>query len=206
MLSSNKPIRTLGILMFDDFELLDVTGPVEMFGSIPEKIKIVLIAENKGLKKSSQSISIMADLNFDETPALDILLIPGGMGTRREVNNEKLLAWISDNAKKAELTISVCTGSALLAKAGVLNEHRATSNKNAFSWVMEQSKNALWVKKARWVDDGNVITSSGVASGIDMSLYVIERLYGVETRNDVINQTEYVFNSDANADPFYKPA
>lgn len=131
-------MKTLGILIFPGFELLDVCGPLEIFGSLPEKFKIIIIAEKIGLVKSTQNIFLVADADFNNTPLLDLLLIPGGMGTRQEVNNQELINWISRQAVTTNLLLSVCTGSALLAKTGILDNRRATSNKKAFDWVMQQ--------------------------------------------------------------------
>jgi transcriptional regulator GlxA family with amidase domain len=194
--------RTLGVLLFPEFETLDVFGPLEMFGLLPDFIKIVMISAQGGLIKSAQGQSVLTEYDWYNSPHLDLLLIPGGMGTRKEVHNQLLLEWIKKQVRQTELTLSVCTGSALLAKAGVLDGQRATTNKKAFNWVRAQGLNVEWEKKARWVDSGTIITSSGVSAGIDMSLYVIARLFGESIRNEVAQQAEYVCNTDPNADPF----
>lgn len=196
--------RTLGVLLFPDFELLDVCGPLEMFANLPNLFGIKLISEHKGLVKSHQGISVQTDYDLTSAPHFDVILIPGGMGTRSEVHNQTLLNWIKERYQQSEIILSVCTGAALLAKAGVLDNHKATSNKMAFEWVKQQSEKVVWIDKARWVDDGHVITSSGVAAGIDMSLYVIAKLYGMDVAIDVANKTEYIWNQDPTVDPFYK--
>jgi len=195
--------KTLGILLFGDFDLLDVSGPIEMFANIPG-VEISLIAEQKGLVKSGQGVSLEATSDLASTGHLDLLLVPGGMGTRREVDNEKLLTWLKEQAKNSDLVLSVCTGSALLAKAGLLDNRKATSNKIAFNWVRQQGPKVKWVEKARFVDDGNIITSSGIAAGIDMSLYVIARLFGPLEAERIANFSEYFWNKDPNNDPFTK--
>jgi transcriptional regulator GlxA family with amidase domain len=124
------------------------------------------------------------------------------MGTRKEVDNKLLLDWIKKLVNQTELTLSVCTGSALLAKAGILDGLKATTNKKAFNWVMEQGPGVHWVKKARWVDAGPFVTSSGISAGIDMSLYIITRLFGESIRDEVAQRAEYVCNTNADADPF----
>lgn len=194
--------KTLGILLFPDFETLDVFGPIEMFGRLPDKIKILLISEHGKLVKSTQGQSVMCDFDLQHAPYLNFLLIPGGMGTRKEVSNQPLLDWINKRSSEAELTLSVCTGAALLAKSNRLNGHKATTNKLAFDWVAAQNKQVTWIKQARWVDDGKIITSSGVSAGIDMSLYVISRLFGEDVRDAVAKRTEYVLNTNASIDPF----
>ena len=197
--------KTLGILLFPEFETLDVFGPLQMFGMLPEQISIVLIAEKQGLVKSNQGQEVLAEFDWQNAPHLDFLLVPGGKGTRREVNNQQLLHWIKSRAISAELILFVCTGAALLAKAGVLNNHKATTNKLAFDWVVEQGPQVNWIKKARWVDDGSVITSSGISAGIDMSLYVIARLFGEKIRDELAKRTEYNLSLDPSVDPFMIP-
>jgi transcriptional regulator GlxA family with amidase domain len=204
MNKTDPSIKTLGVVIFPDFELLDVFGPLEMFGHLPDKIKIILIAEKAGPVKSYQGPSVLVDVSLQEAPSIDFLLVPGGLGTRKEVNNKPLIEWIKQKAATAEITLSVCTGAALLAKAGVLDGRKATTNKMAFNWVATYGNNVTWVREARWVDDGNIVTSSGVAAGTDMSLYVISRLYGRETTESLINTSEYIWNSNPQLDPFSK--
>lgn len=202
MTTEPSTIKTLGVLLFTDFELLDVFGPLEMFGMLPEQIKITLISEHQGLIKSAQGPAVATEFSYKNAPHLDYLLVPGGIGTRKEVNNNQLLNWIKSCSATADLTLSVCTGSALLAKAGILDHHRATSNKIAFEWVVEQGPKVHWEKKARWVDDGNIITSSGISAGIDMSLYVLSKLFGERVRDEVARKAEYLVNKDPSMDPF----
>lgn len=197
--------KTLGVLLFPEFETLDVFGPLQMFGMIPDKLNILLIAEQQGIIKSAQGQFILTDFNWLDAPHLDYLLVPGGMGTRKEVNNQRLISWIKSRSAEADITLSVCTGAALLAKAGVLDGHKATSNKFAFNWVVEQGPKVNWIKKARWVDDGTVITSSGISAGMDMSLYVIARLFGEEVRDELARKTEYTPSLDPSIDPFMFP-
>lgn len=196
--------KTLGVLLFAEFELLDVFGPLEAFGHAKDWFRIVTVAERPGPVTSSQGPRAMADHGFDDCPPLDILLVPGGMGTRREVNNASLVEWIARQARGAEATTSVCTGAALLARAGVLDGRRATSNKRSFAWVTEQGPKVEWVRQARWVDDGNVVTSSGVSAGIDMALYLIGRIAGPAARDEIATRMEYEWQSDAAHDPFAK--
>jgi transcriptional regulator GlxA family with amidase domain len=196
--------KTLGVLLFPEFELLDVFGPLEAFGHAKDFFRIVTVAERPGPVTSAQGPRAVADFGFDDCPALDIVLVPGGMGTRREVDNVSLVDWIARQATRAETLTSVCTGAALLAKAGVLDGRRATSNKRAFAWVTEQGPKVDWVRQARWVDDGNVVTSSGVSAGIDMALHLIGRMAGPALRDDIATRMEYEWHADAAHDPFAK--
>jgi transcriptional regulator GlxA family with amidase domain len=145
---------------------------------------------------------VTAEFGFDDAPQLDLLLIPGGIGTFPELANERMLAFLRERGRRAQITASVCTGSALLAKAGVLDGHRATSNKQFFNLAAAQSSAVEWVAAARWVDDGNVVTSSGVSAGMDMALAIIERLFVAETAERIAVGTEYTRHRDADNDPF----
>lgn len=196
--------KTVGVLLFPEFELLDVFGPLEAFGQARDWFRVVTVAEQAGAVASAQGPRALADHGLDDCPPLDILLVPGGMGTRREVDNHRLVDWIARQARRAEVTTSVCTGAALLARAGVLDGRRATSNKRAFAWVAEQGPKTEWVRQARWVDDGNVVTSSGVSAGIDMTLHLIARLTTPTVRDDVATRMEYEPHTDPTHDPFAK--
>ena len=194
--------RTLGVVLFEGFELLDVFGPLEMFGLAADEFEICLISEHGGVVASRQSPKSVCDAAFSTSPALDLLLVPDGIGTRREVNNPVLLDWLKSRSEQAELVTSVCTGSALLAKAGVLDGVRATTNKLAFAWASSQSEKVLWQRRARWVEDGKFFTSSGVSAGIDLSLAVIAKLVSHQAAEQAANFAEYNWNRDADWDPF----
>ena len=194
--------RTLGVVLFEGFELLDVFGPLEMFGLAADHFEIRLISESGGVVASRQGPKSICDDSFQSAPAIDVLLVPGGIGTRREVNNPVLLNWLKERSQQAELVASVCTGSALLAKAGVLDGLRATSNKLAFAWARSQSEKVQWQQQARWIEDGKVFSSSGVSAGIDMALAVIAKLVSQQAAEDAANFAEYTWQRDANCDPF----
>jgi len=194
--------RRLGVLLFPKFELLDVFGPVEMFGNLTDLVEVVMVAEAAGPVASAQGPSALADVGLDECPALDLLLVPGGMGTRTEVDNTRLLQWLRERVAVAEIAMTVCTGTALFARAGLLDGIKATTNKRSFDWVVTQGPQVEWVRQARWVEDGKFATSSGVSAGIDMALAVIERLYGAETARALEIGTEYDRHRDASWDPF----
>ena len=132
------------------------------------------------------------------------LLLPGGIGTLPQLQNQALLDFLRKRAPRAQVTMSVCSGSALLAKAGLLDGHRATSNKQFFSLATGQSDAVEWVAEARWVDAGQFVTSSGVSAGMDMALAVIERLFGTERAEQIAVLTEYEWHRDPTWDPFTK--
>lgn len=192
------------ILLFDEFETLDVFGPVEIFGRLPEIFKLNFISVNGGLVESSQKVKVETNLYTKDVDTLKILFVPGGSGTREKVNDNNFINFIENISKESKYIISVCTGSALLAKAGILNGQRATTNKRSFKWVTEQNEDVLWVKEARWVRNGNIYTSSGVSAGMDMALGFIEDLMGKEKALEISRHIEYFWNEDSNYDPFSK--
>jgi putative intracellular protease/amidase len=133
---------------------------------------------------------------------VDILMIPGGRGTRTEVNNPNMLAFLQRQNQNTEWTTAVCTGSAVLAKAGILKNHKATSNKLAYSFATRQDREVLWQRRARWVTDGKFMTSSGVSAGTDMALSLVEKLYGRPAAENIARGAEYHWNDDPDNDAF----
>ena len=147
----------------------------------------------------------MADYSLADCPRIDVMLVPGGIGTRREVQTALLLDWLRQRAAQAEIVSSVCTGAALLARAGLLDGRRATSNKLSFKWVTEQGPAVEWIlRQARWVEDGKFATSSGVSAGIDMTLALIARLASAERAEQIAIRMEYEWHRDPPWDPFAK--
>lgn len=199
---SDKQTRRLGAILFPGFELLDVFGPLEMFGHLGSAMSCVTVAGQSGPVASAQAVRAVADHAFADAPDCDLLLIPGGIGTRAEVDNAAMLDFLRARVPRAELTLTVCTGTALLARAGLLDGRRATTNKAVFHWVAEQGPRVEWVRAARWVEDGPFFTSSGVSAGMDMALAVIAKLAGQETADALATGTEYEWHRDASWDPF----
>lgn len=194
--------REVGILIFEGFETLDVMGPVELFGMHPDAFALHFVAAATGQVKTAQGQLVVAERDFDQAAHYDVVLVPGGIGTRQAVQDRALLDWIIRMAAESEILTSVCTGSGLLAKAGVLDGKNATSNKMSFGWVKEQGPKVNWIDQARWVEDGKIFTSSGVSAGMDMTLAMIARLLGEEAAVDAARRSEYSWHRDANDDPF----
>ena len=192
----------LGTIFYHDFELLDAYGPLEMFGALGDKIELITIAQQAGPVSSSAGPKTLADYGFDDAPDLDLILIPGGIGTIAELKNHALLNFLRQRCPHSQVTMSVCTGSALLAKAGLLDGLAATSNKMFFELARSQGGEVDWRESARWVDAGQYVTSSGVSAGTDMALAVIERLFGAELAAQVVNYTEYQWHRQSDEDPF----
>ena len=210
-MTENAPVRRVAVALFDGFTVLDVYGPVQAFasarvarpdGTWHRLFEIITLAEKAGPIKSGEGPTTRADYAFTDAPDYDILLVPGGFGTRQAVNNASLLLALTAASRRASVTTTVCTGSALLARTGIMDGRPATSNKVAWDWVVQQGPRVRWQRKARWVDDGNLITSSGVSAGIDMALSVVARLHGVDMARQAARFMEYVWHEDAGNDPF----
>ena len=195
-------MRTIAALVFPEFELLDLYGPLEMFSMHPEAFEQKIVALEADPVSSSAGPRVAVDATLDDGDDYDILLVPGGRGTRRDVENQPLLDWLARAAGKAEIVASVRTGSALLARAGLLDGKPATTNKLAFDWVAAQDPKTDWRRRARWVEDGDFFTASGVSAGTDMSLALIERLIGAEAARQAAFWAEYERNADPDNDPF----
>ncbi len=192
----------IGALIFPGFELLDLCGPLEMFGMYPEHFDIRLVAETGSPVTSSQKPVSLPDHTLADGEQFDLLLVPGGKGTRQAVHQPVVMQWLRQQSESARLITSVCTGSALLAQAGILDGRRATTNKNAFGWVSGFGAKVQWVRQARWVQDGNVYTSSGVSAGTDMALAVIADVLGLDQARQAADWAEYFWNEDPENDPF----
>lgn len=195
-------MRRLAAAVYDGFELLDLFGPLEMFGLRPDLFDLQLTAAAPGSVRSAQGPRVIVDATFEEARAVDLLLVPGGPGARLAIEDDALLDWIAARAETAELTMSVCTGAAILARAGVLDGRAATTNKAAWEWTTAQGPQVTWRPHARWVVDGPVFTSAGVAAGIDMALAAIARLQGDSIAEEIAAAAEYQRRVDPADDPF----
>jgi transcriptional regulator GlxA family with amidase domain len=166
------------------------------------RLKLIMVADKAGPVASTQGPKAMADYGLDDCPPLDYILVPGGFGTLQQLGNKRLHDWLRTRSESAELVMSVCSGSAILAKAGLLDGKKATTNKQSFRMLASQGKSTQWVKEARWVEDGKFVTSSGVSAGVDMALAVVQKLYGPEIAQKIADGTEYEWHRDAAWDPF----
>jgi transcriptional regulator GlxA family with amidase domain len=193
----------VGILIFNNVEVLDVAGPFEVFSvtRINEHLrfkenspfKVVLIAENSDQILTVGGLHLTPDFTIDNCPKLDLLMIPGGMGTRTEVNNSKLVKWISNQTGKTKLIASVCTGSSLLGKAGLLDGRDATTHWRSFDFLRESAPKAHILKNVLFTLEEPVFTSAGVAAGIDLTLYIVSHFWGVEVGQATARHMEYPY-------------
>jgi transcriptional regulator GlxA family with amidase domain len=201
MMSTNK--WGVGILIFDDVEVLDFAGPFEVFSRTRTEpglasrrsdeeapFNVFTVAKTYDPITASGGLTILPRCTFVDAPPIDLLLVPGGFGTRPLLNDEETLGWIRKVASSARLTTSVCTGSLVLAKAGLLEGRRATTHWSALDRLASLDRTATIEHEARYVDDG-VITSAGVAAGMDMALYVVEQLCGREIADETAHYIDY---------------
>ncbi|MFI5593229.1 DJ-1/PfpI family protein [Amycolatopsis sp. NPDC051758] len=194
--------QRVSVILFDGFQLLDVFGPVDLLSCLPDLFEIRFLGPENAPVASSPGFAVSVTDRRDAPPDPDIVLVPGGLGTRTLVQDEPFLAWLADYASRASLITSVCTGSAVLAAAGLLDGYRATSNKRAFDWVTTHGKSVDWIRQARWVEDRNRWTSSGVAAGIDMTAALIRHLHGAEVAKKASDFLELEVHPDPAWDPF----
>jgi transcriptional regulator GlxA family with amidase domain len=192
----------VGVLLFENFETLDVFGPVEILGRLKEHYQVRFYSQQGGVISNTHGVSIETEMLENVIGGTDIFLIPGGLGTRKEINNRELIETVRQVSESSKFILTVCTGSALLAKTGLLDNRMATSNKRAFDWVVTTGEKVTWIKKARWTVDGNIYTSSGVSAGMDMTLGFLSDRHGLEFARTVASQIEYNWQEDKNADIF----
>ena len=188
--------RTLGIFIFPDVEVLDFCGPFEVFSVTgnqiePGSFRVLTVGHTAEPLAARNGLKVIPDYGFADCPPLDIVLIPGGQGTRPLIHAEHVIAWIYEQAAACELVLSVCTGSLLLAKAGLLDGLEATTHHLALDLLREVGPKAKVRDDLRVIDNGRVITSAGVASGIDMSFHVVEKLLGPEVATRAAKYIEY---------------
>ncbi|MCU0545508.1 MAG: DJ-1/PfpI family protein [Oscillatoriaceae cyanobacterium Prado104] len=189
--------RQVVIFMFDDVEVLDFAGPFEVFSVTSELNKeerpfaVLTVAEHQTLVSARNGLRIEPDCSISDCPPPDILIVPGGIGTRKLIDNSAVISWIKECAPTAELVLSVCTGSLLLAKAGLLEGLTATTHHQALELLKELAPHTTVVGDRRFVDNGKIITSGGIAAGIDMSLYVVGKLLGSAAAEKTANHMEY---------------
>jgi transcriptional regulator GlxA family with amidase domain len=191
----------VGILIFDDVEILDFAGPFEVFSrtrltSGPESrrseasapFSVFTVARSRAPVRTTGGLEVIPHWSFADAPRIDLLVVPGGFGTRRLMNDDETIGWIRRVAATTRKTTSVCTGSLLLAKAGLLEGRRATTHWGALDLL--ESLGVSVDRERRVIDDG-IVTSAGVASGMDMAFYVVETLFGPAVADETAHYIEY---------------
>jgi transcriptional regulator GlxA family with amidase domain len=198
--------KRVGILVFPNVEVLDFCGPYEVFSVTrlheerrreeSSPFEVLLLAESADPVVATGGLRVIPDAPLETCPPLDVLVVPGGWGTRKEISNQRLLTWIAERAKEVETLTSVCTGAMLLGQAGLLDGRRATTHWRSLDW-MRQSFPAVTVEdKLHVVEDGQLLTSAGISAGIDMALLVVARSFGEAVGRATARHMEYPFPDD----------
>jgi transcriptional regulator GlxA family with amidase domain len=195
--------KQVGILVFENIEVLDFCGPFEVFSVTrlnEEKrreesspFNVFLVAEIKEPVVATGGMKVLPDYTLDDCPRLDVLVVPGGWGTRREMNNDRLLRWIGERSRQVETLTSVCTGALLLGKAGLLDGKRATTHWRSLDWMQELFPRTAVERQLHVVEDGTLLTSAGISAGIDMALKVVSRYFGEAIARATAKHMEYPF-------------
>ncbi|KAF2758385.1 class I glutamine amidotransferase-like protein [Pseudovirgaria hyperparasitica] len=209
--STTPPPTKYAVVLFPGFQALDVFGPLDILNTLSRThpLSLSLLAatmdpvSTNTSDASAFSEAILPTHTFATAPSdIEVLLVPGGSGTRDAANIAPAVQFVADVFPQLQYLVTVCTGSALVAKTGVLNGRRATTNKKAWTWATSQGPAVHWVAKARWVTDGKIWSSSGVAAGIDVTYAFVAAMYGDDMAQELADGVEYVRNTDASNDPF----
>lgn len=200
--------KRVGILVFPDVEVLDFCGPFEVFSVTrldearrreePSPFEVLLVAEHESVVKATGGLRVVPDHAIATCPPLDVLVVPGGWGVRKEITNRALVDWIGERGRHVETLTSVCTGSMLLGHAGLLDGRRATTHWRSLDWMRRSFPTVTVEDKLHVVEDGDVLTSAGISAGIDMALRVVTRYHGDAVARDTARHMEYAF-SESNA-------
>jgi transcriptional regulator GlxA family with amidase domain len=198
--------KRVGILLFPDVEVLDFCGPFEVFSVTrldealrredPSPFEVVLVAETTAPIVTTGGMKVTPDHTLDDCPPLDVLVVPGGWGTRTQRLNARLVGWIAERAQQVETLTSVCTGSLLLGQAGLLDGRRATTHWRALDLMRELFPAIKVEDKMHVVEEGNVLTSAGISAGIDMALRVVARYHGEAIARNTARNMEYRYTND----------
>jgi len=195
--------RCVGIVIFEDVEVLDFCGPFEVFSATrlnEEKrreesspFEVVLVAEKNSLVITTGGMKVTPDYTFENCPNLDIIVVPGGWGTRREIKNKVMLDWLRKRASEVETLTSVCTGSMVLGFAGLLDGLHATTHWRSLDWMRDSFPLVTVENDQHVVEEGRVFTSAGISAGIDMALKVVARYWGEGIARATAKYMEYPY-------------
>lgn len=198
--------KRVGILIFPKVEVLDFCGPYEVFSVVrmneerrreePSPFEVLLIAEREEPIEASGGLRVLPDCPIGSCPPLDILVVPGGWGTRKEIENTNLIRWIAERGRQVETLTSVCTGAMLLGKAGLLDGRKATTHWRSLGWMRNSFPTVTVEDRLHVVEDGNILTSAGISAGIDMALRVVLRYHGGRVARATARHMEYTFPDD----------
>lgn len=189
--------RNIAILLFETVEVLDFAGPLEVFASVNTVLadnppfNVYTVAETAGPLRAANPLTIVPDYTIDDCPPPDILVIPGGSGSRKAAQSERLIAWVKAQDQRTEFTLSVCTGTRVLAAAGILDGLQATTHYSGLDELAANHPTTTVLRDVRYVDNGRVVTSAGVSAGIDMAFHMVERILGADVARQTARYIEY---------------
>jgi len=186
----------IGIFLFDGVEELDWAGPWEVLAAWStmwpdDGVEVFTLAREEGPISCAKGLRVLADHTWATAPAMDVLLVPGGRGTRPLTGDEETLDWVFQAHDSGVLVTSVCTGSLVLAAAGLLQNRPATTYWGAFDELLELDPTIEPRRDDRFVDSGEIVTAAGVSAGIDMALHLVARLHSVERAREVRRYIQY---------------
>jgi len=189
-------LENVGIYLFDDAELLDFAGPYEVFSSASqlsggEAFNVFTVSEKGGEIRTVNGLAVVSDYSFRGHPDIDILLIPGGDGTKAEIRKQNVMEWIDGTQMSAKIMATVCSGARIPAALGLLDGLTATTHRLVIDDVQKLAPRAVIDHTLRFVDNGKIITSGGISAGTDMALHIVERLYGRDLAVRVMEYMEY---------------
>ena len=195
--------KRVGIVVFDGVEVLDFCGPLEVFVAVrldeekrmeePSPFDVFLVAETKEPIVANGKMRVLPDHTFESCPRLDVLCVPGGWGTRRELKNPVMVEWLRTRAGEVETLTSVCTGSMLLGFTGLLDGRHATTHWRSLDWMRESFPTVTVEYQQHVVEDGPLFTSAGISAGIDMALRVVARYFGETVARATARHMEYPY-------------
>ncbi len=186
--------QSIGIVLFEGAEELDFAGPWEVFkmaATLREGIEVFTLAQAEGPIRCAKGLRVLPDHRLDAVSDLDLVLVPGGIGTRREVENPVLIGWLRKIAPGCAFVTSVCTGSLLLCETGLARGRRVTTHGSFIETLRQRYTDTQVLEKVRYVRDGNLVTAAGVSAGIDMALWLCGQLWGVESARETQRLMEY---------------
>ena len=186
---------TVAVLLFDGAQIIDYAGPWEAFGEAG--FKIFTVAEKPDVVAAVYGQNIKPDYTFENSPAADVLLVPGGGGSRIAIENAKLIKWVQKNAQSSQHVMSVCTGAFILARAGLLDGLSATTVSGGLERLAELAPKTKVVDDRRYVDNGKVITTAGLSSGIDGAFHLIAKINGMGAAQKAALGMEYNWDPDS---------
>lgn len=189
-------MHNVGIFLFNDIELLDFAGPYEVFSVTSELnddrlFKVFAISEDGAAIKAVNGLTVVPDFSFSDQPPVDILVIPGGVGTKAIMNKTEVLGWIKRTYESAKITMSVCSGARILGRLGILDGLETVTHHEVIEHLREIAPLAMINADQRFIDTGKVMTSGGISAGIDLSLHIVKKLYGEAIAKKTMQYMEY---------------